>query len=96
MVQPIVGYLARCDWDDVELSTVVPVQDCVLQLIDGISVEWIAETTTLRVKSKWNEVNKFADVELGGVAVDLVPECSLKFCTTRTVAEEWLQTQMGD
>lgn len=95
MAQSIIGYLARCDWDDVELSAVFEVMDCAgVQSAGGIAVEWIAETSMLRVKSKWNPESACAEVQLGGVVIDLAPECALKFCKTEAAAEEWLLTQM--
>lgn len=98
-----VGYLARYDWVDVEQSLIVPIEGRTgFQLFDSFAAEWLASENLLKVTCSLGldinpEEQVHAKVRLGSPSVDFVGdvECSLKFCTDRSEAERWLQSQLA-
>lgn len=89
-----VGFLAYADWDDVEESVVVAIDDCTgAQMFRDFSVEWFEKERAVRVVTKWSHDKPPVHVQLGDVAVDQIAECSLKFCWTQAEAVAWLNTQ---
>lgn len=94
MAQPIIGYLARSDWDDREESVVVAIEDCKeLQVFTVLAAEWSAQERAVHVVTKWMRGKAPIKVRLGESAVDSMAECSLKFCVTEAAAIEWLDMQ---
>ncbi|MCX6714412.1 MAG: hypothetical protein NTX72_01215 [Candidatus Uhrbacteria bacterium] len=94
MALPIIGYLARSDWEDPEDSVVVAIEDCAEpQVFRVLAAEWCAKENTVHVVTRWMRGKAPIKVRLGESAVDSMAECSLKFCATEALAIEWLGTQ---
>lgn len=97
-----IGFLARYNWLDPEQSSVVSIEDRLgFQLFDSFAVDWLAHKNLLRVTCALDvdinpEYQAQAEVTLGSPPVDFVGdvECSLKFCTDRSEADRWLQSQL--
>lgn len=94
MTLPIIGYLARADWDDPENNVVVAIEDCSQpQVFSVLTAEWSAKENAVHVVTKLMQGKAPIKVRLGEPAVNSMAECCLKFCTTEASAIEWLDTQ---
>lgn len=95
MPQKIAGFLAYSDWEDVEESAVVAIEDrSGAQIFRDFSAEWIAHEKCVRIVINWASDKPPAAVKLDAHAVDVIAECSLKFCAMEAAANAWLQTQL--